>query len=81
MSTTWEGDTAPYTQTIAATNMLATDRPKVYRVAPANVSDADTYDDEFSKLFKVESLAGQLKLYAKEATTTTIQIVAEVNRI
>ena len=81
VSTTWEGDAAPYTQTITAANMLATDRPKVYRVAPANVSDADTYDDEFSKLFKVESLAGQLKLYAKEATTTAIQIAVEVNRI
>lgn len=81
VSTTWEGDAAPYTQTITATNMLATDRPKVYRVAPANVSDADTYDDEFSKLFKVESLAGQLKLYAKEATTTAIQIAVEVSRI
>ena len=81
VSTTWTGDAAPYTQTIAATNMLATDRPKVHRVAPANVSDADTYDDEFSKLFKVESLAGQLKLYAKESTTTAIQIAVEVNRI
>lgn len=81
VSTTWEGDAAPYTQTITAANMLATDRPKVYRVAPANVSDADTYDDEFSKLFKVESLAGQLKLYAKEATTTAIQIAVEVHRI
>lgn len=81
VSTTWEGNAAPYTQTITATNMLATDRPKVYRVAPANVSDADTYDDEFSKLFKVESLAGQLKLYAKEATTTAIQIAVEVHRI
>ncbi len=81
VSTTWEGDAAPYTQTIAATNMLATDRPKVYRVAPASVDDADTYDDEFSKLFKVESLAGQLKLYAKEATTTAIQIAVEVHRI
>lgn len=81
VSTTWTGDAAPYTQTIPAANMLATDRPKVYRVAPANVSDADTYDDEFSKLFKVESLAGQLKLYAKEATTTAIQIAVEVSRI
>ena len=81
VSTTWEGDAAPYTQTIPAANMLATDRPKVYRVAPANVSDADTYDDEFSKLFKVESLAGQLKLYAKEATTTAMQIAVEVHRI
>lgn len=81
VSTTWEGNAAPYTQTITATNMLATDRPKVYRVAPANVSDADTYDDEFSKLFKAESLAGQLKLYAKEATTTAIQIAVEVSRI
>ena len=81
VSTTWEGDAAPYTQTITAANMLATDRPKVYRVAPANVSDADTYDDEFNKLFKVESLAGQLKLYAKEATTTAIQIAVEVHRI
>ena len=81
VSTTWEGDAAPYTQTITAANMLATDRPKVYRVAPASVDDADTYDDEFSKLFKVESLAGQLKLYAKEATTTAIQIAVEVSRI
>lgn len=81
VSTTWEGNAAPYTQTITAANMLATDRPKVYRVAPASVDDADTYDDEFSKLFKVESLAGQIKLYAKEATTTAIQIAVEVSRI
>lgn len=81
VSKTWTGSSAPYTQTITATGMLATDRPKVYRVAPTSVSNADAYDDEFNKLFKVESLAGKLKLYAKEATTTAIQIAVEVNRI
>lgn len=81
VSKTWTGSSAPYTQTITVTGMLATDIPKVYRVAPTSVSDADAYDDEFNKLFKVESLAGELKLYAKEATTTAIQIAVEVNRI
>lgn len=81
VGTTWEGESAPYTQTVAATGMLAADRPKVYRVTPASIDDADAYDDEFSKLFKVESEAGQLKLYAKEATTTAIQIAVEANRI
>ena len=81
VGTTWEGDAAPYTQTVTADGMLATDRPKVYRVAPASVNDADAYDDEFGRLFKAESTAGGLKLYAKDKTTTAIKIAVEVSRI
>lgn len=81
VGTTWEGDAAPYTQTVTADGMLATDRPKVYRVAPASVNDADVYDDEFGRLYKAESTAGGLKLYAKDKTTTAIKIAVEVSRI
>ena len=81
VSTTWAGDAAPYTQSIACSGMLATDVPKVYKIAPASVSDVDDYDDEFSKLYHVESSAGSITLYAKEQTTAVITVAVEVNRI
>jgi hypothetical protein len=81
VSTTWTGDAAPYTQSIAVSGMLATDVPKVYKIAPASVSDVDDYDEEFSKLYHVESSAGSITLYAKEQTTAGITVAVEVNRI
>ena len=81
VSTTWTGDAAPYTQSIACSGMLATDVPKVYKIAPASVSDVDDYDDEFSKLYHVESSAGSITLYAKEQTTAVITVAVEVSRI
>jgi hypothetical protein len=81
VSTTWVGDAAPYTQSIAVSGMLATDVPKVYKIAPASVDDVDDYDEEFSKLYHVESSADSITLYAKEQTTAGITVAVEVNRI
>jgi len=75
----WTG-TDPVTATLTVTGMLATDTPIVdIDLSSVLFADVTTQQNEWSKVYRAESLAGQIKLYATAAPTvdlaTTIKVV------
>ena len=81
VGTGWNGDTAPYTQTITTNGMLATDRPKVFFIAPDSFADVETQQEAFAMLYDVESANGSITLYAKDKPAVTFTVLVEVSRI
>lgn len=81
VGTNWTGDAAPYTQSVAANGMLATDRPKVFFMAPNDFASVDAQQEAFGMLYSVESAAGSITLYAKDKPTVEFSILCEVSRI
>lgn len=81
VGTNWTGDAAPYTQSVAANGMLATDRPKVFFMAPDDFANVDAQQEAFGMLYSVESAEGSITLYAKDKPTVEFSILCEVSRI
>lgn len=79
--TDWDGDSAPYTRSIALEGILKKDRPKVFYMPPAYLSEDETHREAFSKLFTVDSEDGVIIFTAKEKTEVPITVYVEVSRI
>ena len=78
VGTSWSGSSAPYTQNITVTGMLATDEPIVDLIT--TTSGYSTETAEFAKIFKIVTSANKITVYATEKTTSSIQIKLKVVR-
>ena len=81
VGTNWTGTAAPYTQSVAANGMLATDRPKVFFMAPDDFANVEAQQEAFGMLYSAESAEGSITLYAKDKPTVEFSILCEVSRI
>ena len=77
----WEGEAAPYTHTATVNGLLATDRPKVFFVAPDNFADLEADQEAFALLYDVDSANGSVTFYAKEKPDVEFSVMLEVSRI
>lgn len=80
ISTTWAGSTAPYTQDIAISGILASDKPVIDVVADAAWTTAEAQLEAWALVYKIVAGAGKITVYASEATTTAIPIQLGVAR-
>lgn len=78
VKTSWSGSSAPYTQNITVSGMLATDEPIVDLIT--TTSGYNTETAEFAKIFKIVTSANKITVYATEKTTSSIQIKLKVVR-
>lgn len=77
VSTTWTGSSAPYSQAITLSGLLATDNVQIALI-PSNASNMTTTkaeQKELAKIYAGVTSANTLTLYAKSATTQQISIV------
>ena len=82
VGTEWTGESAPYTQTVAAAGLLADDVPRMYYSPPADVDDVDDTREAYTCCYRLEVTgAGEIKLYAKEKPEKGFAATLEVNRI
>jgi hypothetical protein len=79
--TDWDGDSAPFSRSLALEGILKKDRPKVFYLPPAYLAEDETHREAFSKLFTVDSEDGVIIFTAKEKTEVAITVYVEVNRI
>ena len=78
IGTSWTGSSAPYTQDITVSGILATDEPIV-----DVITTTDNYEkemEEYAKIFKITTSANKITVYATEKTTASIQIKLKVVR-
>lgn len=77
VSTTWTGDTAPFTQAITLAGLLATDNVQIALI-PTDAADfvaTKAEQKELGRIYAGVTSANTLTLYAKSATTSAISIV------
>ena len=77
----WEGDTAPYSQTVAVEGILESDRPKVYFNAPESFEELAAQQSAFAMLYYVEAVEGEVTFRAKGKPRTAFKVMLEVARI
>lgn len=78
LGTSWSGSSAPYTQTVTVSGLLATDTPILDVVT--STSNYENQETAWSKVFKAVSSANTLTFYAKEKTETSLSIQVKVVR-
>ena len=82
VSTEWTGESAPYTQTVAAAGLLADDVPRMYYAPPSDVDDVDATREAYTCCYRLEVTgAGEMKLYAKDKPGKNFSAILEVSRI
>lgn len=80
IGTVWTGSEAPYTQEIAVSGITATDRPIVDLLPSDTWSAAQTQIEEYGYIYRIETGAGKITVYAAEPTTVAMDIQMEVLR-
>ena len=78
LGTSWSGSSAPYTQTVTVSGLLATDTPILDVVT--STSNYENQETAWSKVFKAVSSANTITFYAKEKTETSLSIQVKVVR-
>lgn len=80
IGTVWTGEAAPYTQEIAVSGILASDVPIVDMVTSDTYSAVEAEEEAWANVYKIQTAANKITVYAKEATETAINIQMVVNR-
>lgn len=77
----WEGSEAPYTQTLAATGMLATDCPHYGAVYSGTAAEKLAQKEAFALVDDLESANGSVTFFCfEEKPETMITVQLQVNR-
>lgn len=78
IGTSWNGSSAPYTQTIAVSGIRSTDDPIVDLIA--STTNYEKEIEAYAKVFKITTAAGKLTVFATEKTTTALTCKLKVVR-
>ncbi len=74
IGTTWSGSSAPYTQTISVSGILASDNPIYDIVQTHNESTDSVMREDFAKITDIVTSAGKITVYASDSTSNPIPI-------
>ena len=75
----WSGNEAPYIKSISIENILESDNPIV------DIQLSDDYEtslkelNEYSKIYKILTYDGYIKIYAKEPVSIDLNIILKIN--
>lgn len=74
----WTGDSAPYTNTVTVSGLLASDKPFVDLVPSSTYATAESEIEAFANIYRMTTAANKLTVYATEKPTVnlTVQIKA-----
>ena len=73
IGTTWSAS-GPYTQTVAVSGMLASDTPIIDMIPSTDPDTAAAELEAWSKIYRIDTEADSITVYASEATTQEITI-------
>lgn len=81
IGTSWTGSSAPYTQSITVSGILATDTPIVdVNLSSITYANKDAVLEAYAKVYRITTAANSITVYADEATKTSIPIQLKVVR-
>lgn len=76
----WTGESAPYTNAVTVTGLLATDKPKVDMIPSDTFETAETEIEAYASIYKMVTADNQLTAYATEKPAVDISIQIEAVR-
>lgn len=80
VSTTWSGDTVPYSQTITVNGITASDNPIVdVKLSGTYATDQARLAD-WGKIYRIVTAANQITVYATAKTSVVLPIQLQVVR-
>lgn len=74
IGTSWTGSSAPYTQTITVSGILASDNPIVDCVLSSTYSTAKAQLEAYSNIYQITTAANSITVRATAKTTTAVPI-------
>lgn len=81
LGTTWTGGSAPYTQVVPVSGLLATDENVTVDIDVSDTFEtAESEEEEWAKIYRIDVGAGQITVYAKEQTTVSLSLKISVVR-
>lgn len=80
IGTSWTGSSAPYTQSVTVSGLLASDKPIVDLVPSSTYATAEAQLEAWANIYRIVTAANKITVYATEKTTTSISIQMVVNR-
>ena len=78
LGTSWSGSSAPYTQAVTVSGILATDTPILDVIT--STSNYEAEETAWSNIIKAVTAANTITFYAKEKTETSLSIQVKVVR-
>ena len=76
----WTGETAPYTQAVTISGILATDSPIIDLVPSNDYATAVAEDTAWGSIYRAVASANTITFYAKEAPTVALTFKARCIR-
>lgn len=80
IGTNWNGTSAPFTQDVAVSGILATDNAVVGLVQSDTFATAQIQRQEYSKIFRAVSSTDKVTFYANAPTTSVIAVQLKIVR-
>lgn len=80
VGTAWSGSSAPFTQTIAISGILATDSPSVDIATSTAYNTAEAELEAFGAIYKIVANDGSITVYASEKTSKAFTIKLKLDR-
>lgn len=76
----WQGTTAPFSQAVTISDVLATDEPIIDLVPSATYTTAVTEDTDWSNIYRAVTSANTITFYAKGKPTVALNFKARCIR-
>lgn len=81
IGTSWSGSSAPYTQTVSISGILATDTPIVdINLSSITYANKDSVTEAWSSIYRITTAANSITVYSDEKTTTSVPIQLKIVR-
>lgn len=78
LTTTWDGDSAPYSQIVTMSGLLATDEPILDIIT--TLTGYEDEQNEWAKIFKAETAVDAITFYTQDKTMTELFVRVKVVR-
>ena len=78
LDTTWTSEGNYYTQTVTLNGIADTDQPLIDNITSGTIDNVKSLNNEWSKVFKAETVTNGIKFYATSQTTKALTLLVKM---
>ena len=78
LGTTWTSEGNYYTQTVTLNGIADTDQPLIDNITSGTIDNVKSLNNEWSKVFKAETVTNGIKFYATSQTTKALTLLVKM---
>ena len=78
LDTTWASEGNYYTQTVTLNGIANTDQPLIDNITSGTIDNVKALNNEWSKVFKAETVTNGIKFYATSQTTKALTLLVKM---